>query len=168
VIAVVRGHAVSWAVAQHAEVVLEEVAGCAAVGVDVPLGLPEQGPRRCDVEARRRLGRAAASIFLAPVRGVLDAASYREACAVLRQRGEAGMTIYTWGIVPKIREWDALALPPQVIEIHPELSFRAMAPARKAPRVPGSGSARSRPWSTSTRRLPAPPNGSTLTMRSTR
>lgn len=127
-IAIVRGHAVSWAVAQHAAVVLEEVAGCAAVGVDVPIGLPEQGPRRCDVEARRRLGRATASIFLAPVRGVLDAASYREACTLLRQRGEAGMTIYTWGIVPKIREWDALALPPQVIEIHPELSFRAMAP----------------------------------------
>jgi predicted RNase H-like nuclease len=128
VIAVLCGDAVSWAVAQHAAAVLEEVAGCAAVGVDVPIGLPEQGPRRCDVEARQRLGRAAASIFLAPVRDVLDAASHREACAALRQRGEAGMTIYTWGIVPKIREWDALALPPHIIEVHPELSFRAMAP----------------------------------------
>jgi predicted RNase H-like nuclease len=38
------------------------------------------------------------------------------------------MTIYTWGIVPKIREWDALTLPPYVVEVHPELSFRAMAP----------------------------------------
>jgi predicted RNase H-like nuclease len=128
VIATLREDAVSWAVVQHAAAVLETVAGCAAVGVDVPIGLPEQGPRRCDVEARRRLGRAAASIFLAPVWGVLDAASHREACAALRQRGEAGMTIYTWGIVPKIREWDALALPPHVVEVHPELSFRAMAP----------------------------------------
>jgi predicted RNase H-like nuclease len=134
VIAVVCGDAVSWAVAQHAAAVLEEVAGCAAVGVDVPIGLPEQGPRRCDVEARRGLGRAAASIFLAPVRDVLDAASHREACAALRQRGEAGMTIYTWGIVPKIREWDALALPPHIIEVHPELSFRAMAPGVAFPR----------------------------------
>lgn len=109
VIALLRGNAVSWAVAQHAAAVLEEVGGCAAVGVDVPIGLPEQGPRRCDLEARRRLGRAAASIFHAPIRAVLDATSHREACAALRQRGEAGMTIYTWGIVPKIRQWDALS-----------------------------------------------------------
>jgi predicted RNase H-like nuclease len=129
VIAVLRGDAVSWVVAQHAAAVLEVVAGCAAVGVDVPIGLPEQGPRRCDLEARRRLGRAAASIFHAPIRAVLDAASHREACAALRRRGEAGMTIYTWGIVPKIRQWDALSLPSHVIEVHPELSFRAMAPS---------------------------------------
>jgi predicted RNase H-like nuclease len=128
VIAVLRCDAVSWAVAQHAAAVLQEVAGCAAVGVDVPIGLPEQGLRRCDLEARRRLGRAAASIFPAPIRAVLDAASHREACAALRQRGEAGMTIYTWGIVPKIRQWDELPLPSHIVEVHPELSFRAMAP----------------------------------------
>ncbi|MDQ3762593.1 MAG: DUF429 domain-containing protein [Actinomycetota bacterium] len=128
VVAVLCEDAVSWAVAENATVVLDQVAGCAAVGVDVPVGLPEQGPRRCDLEARQRLGRAAASVFFAPVRAVLNAASHSEACAALRERGEAGMTIYTWGIVPKIRQWDVLPLPPHVVEVHPEVSFRAMAP----------------------------------------
>jgi len=128
VVAVLGEDAVSWAVVKDATAVLDHVAGCAAVGVDVPVGLPEQGPRRCDLEARRRLGRAAASVFLAPVRAVLEAASHREACAALRERGEAAMTIYTWGIVPKIRQWDALPLPSHVVEVHPEMSFRAMAP----------------------------------------
>lgn len=128
VIAILQPAAVRWAVAEHAAAVLDVVGGCAAVGVDVPIGLPERGLRRCDVQARQRLGRAAASVFHAPVRAVLEAASHRAACAALRERGEAAMTIYTWGIVPKIRQWDVLALPPQVVEVHPELSFRAMAP----------------------------------------
>ncbi|MDQ4039742.1 MAG: DUF429 domain-containing protein, partial [Actinomycetota bacterium] len=46
----------------------------------------------------------------------------------LRVQGEAGMAIYTWGLLPKIRQWDEVALPPSVVEVHPEVSFRAMAP----------------------------------------
>ncbi|HVE97174.1 MAG TPA: DUF429 domain-containing protein [Pseudonocardiaceae bacterium] len=91
-------------------------------------GLPELGPRACDLEARRRLGRAASSVFLTPVRTVLHSATHGEAGEALRAQGEAGMTIFTWRILPKIRRWDEVPLPPWVVEVHPEVSFRAMAP----------------------------------------
>jgi predicted RNase H-like nuclease len=127
-IALVHDGAVSWKIAPDAATVLEYTRDCAAVGVDVPIGLPELGPRPCDLEARRRLGRAASSVFLTPIRAVLHTATHREAGEALRIRGEAGMTIFTWGLLPKIRQWDEVPLPPWVVEVHPEVSFRAMAP----------------------------------------
>jgi len=127
-VALVRDGAVSWETAPDAATVLEYTRDCAAVGVDVPIGLPEFGPRPCDLEARRRLGRAASSVFLTPVRAVLHSATHREACEALRAQGEAGMTIFTWGLLPKIRQWEEVSLPPRVVEVHPEVSFRAMAP----------------------------------------
>ena len=38
------------------------------------------------------------------------------------------ISLQTWGIVPKIRDWAAATPGPHVVEAHPELSFRAMAP----------------------------------------
>jgi predicted RNase H-like nuclease len=127
-VALVRDGAVSWEIAPDAAAVLDYTRDCAAVGVDVPIGLPQLGRRPCDLEARRRLGRAASSVYFTPVRAVLHAATHREAGEVLRAHGEAGMTIYTWRLLPKIRQWDELPLPPWVVEVHPEVSFRAMAP----------------------------------------
>jgi predicted RNase H-like nuclease len=92
----------------------------AALAVDMPIGLLETGPRVCDVEARRRLGPRRSSVFSAPPRSMLRAATYRDALAI------AGISKQAFNLVPKIREVDALMTPSRqrhVIEAHPELCF---------------------------------------------
>ena len=54
------------------------------VGIDMPIGLSEDGVRACDVQARRRLGRAGSSVFPTPVRAVLATDDYAEARALSR------------------------------------------------------------------------------------
>jgi predicted RNase H-like nuclease len=99
------------------------------VGIDMPIGLSEDGPRACDVEARRRLGRAGSSVFPAPVRAVLDCAHYPAACEVSRRVSGKALSVQAWNLVPAIRSLDAaLGDPPaeRVHEVHPELAFRAL------------------------------------------
>src|SRR5918993_2323593 len=50
------------------------------VAIDMPIGLSDDGVRACDVAARRLLGRAGSSVFPAPLRPVLEAADYVDAC----------------------------------------------------------------------------------------
>jgi predicted RNase H-like nuclease len=99
------------------------------IGIDMPIGLSDDGARTCDVEARRRLPGAASSVFPAPVRPVLAAHSYADACAVsIRARGKS-LSLQTFALVPSIRSLDdALGDPPdrRVHEVHPEVSFRAL------------------------------------------
>ena len=40
--------------------------------MDIPIGLPDDGPRQVDILARRFLGPCASSVFPALVRGALD------------------------------------------------------------------------------------------------
>ncbi|KPV41888.1 hypothetical protein AN478_00370 [Thiohalorhabdus denitrificans] len=100
-----------------------------AVGVDVPIGLPERGVRACDREARRLLGRPrASSVFPAPLRPMLAADSYREACRIGEGKDGRRLSRQAWNILPKVREMDAfLAADPSraewVHEVHPETSF---------------------------------------------
>lgn len=102
------------------------------VGVDMPIGLTDQGPRECDQLARERLGRPqAASVFAAPIRPALDAASQKEASRITRAAGNPGVSIQAWNIFGRVRELDALLaeredLKDRVIEVHPELSFKAL------------------------------------------
>lgn len=46
----------------------------------MPIGLGENGPRPCDQAARRFLGQRGSSVFPAPVRAVLAATTYVQAC----------------------------------------------------------------------------------------
>lgn len=130
VVAVVTPGAVQWAVVGSARGVLAATAGCAAVGVDIPLVLPTgAGRRACDVETRRRLGRAGAAVFDAAPREVLAAPTHAEAVAVARRTLGRGISVQSYGIGPKMLDWDGLAtLPRHVVEVHPELSFRTLAP----------------------------------------
>jgi predicted RNase H-like nuclease len=101
-----------------------------AVGIDIPVGLPDAGVRACDVEARRLLGRRAVTVFAAPVRPVLDCTSYADARAVLAARGGASMSAQAFGIVPAVRQVDAALSPAddeRVVEAHPELAFLRLA-----------------------------------------
>jgi predicted RNase H-like nuclease len=110
-----------------------------AAGIDIPIGLPESGPRACDREARRLLGSRRSSVFPAPARAVLGASSYEEACVVSRRASGRAISKQLYNILPKIREVDTLqsrpsARSPHLFEMCPELSFAVMtgAPMRYA------------------------------------
>ena len=103
----------------------------ALIAVDMPIGLSDDGARACDVAARRRLDRAGSSVFPAPLRPVLDATDYGSACAISVAASGKALSKQAWNLVPAIRSLDdALGDPPddRVVEVHPELAFRALSP----------------------------------------
>lgn len=92
--------------------------GADVVAVDIPIGLPRTGTRRlADVEARRFVGPRRSSVFFAPPADVLalpwDAARAH------------GVSKQAYALKPRIGE--AAALADRILEVHPEVSFRAMA-----------------------------------------
>jgi predicted RNase H-like nuclease len=98
--------------------------GAEVIGVDMPVGLPDHGRRECDLLAKTLLGSAHPRVFLAPPRGVLAAATYEEAGRLHRELADGlGLSLQTWHLVPKIREVDAVADDPRLVEVHPELSL---------------------------------------------
>jgi len=102
--------------------------------VDIPIGLPN-GPerRRCDREARRKLGAGLASaVFPAPVRAALAADTYEDANRISREETGRGMTQQTFAILARVREVDCLLRKSEkarhiVREVHPEICFWALA-----------------------------------------
>ena len=110
---------------------LKEAAEVRVVGIDIPIGLPRKGSRDCDVKARKLLKRRGSSVFPAPVRAVLGATDYRNACDIRNRIEGKKMSQQAWAIVPKIAEVDALLkqkpeLKSLLHEVHPELSFYLM------------------------------------------
>ena len=103
-----------------------------AVAIDIPIGLPESGPRQADVEARRRVGPRRSSVFPAPARAVLGATTYAEACARSRQASGKAISKQLFNILGKIAEVDALvtpALQERLVEMFPEWSLAVLAGA---------------------------------------
>jgi len=104
--------------------------GAVAIALDVPIGLPDDGVRACDVAARRSLARGggASSVFAAPTRRVLSATGYAQARAL-----QPSLSAQSFALVPRIREVDdALrrrgpAVHDRVVECHPEVVFRRLA-----------------------------------------
>lgn len=70
-------------------------------------------------------------MFHAPVRSVLAATDYDQARAASLAARRTSLSRQTWNLVDKIREWDRDGLPPDVVEVHPEVSLRAMAPGTR-------------------------------------
>ena len=125
--------------------VLELAADADAVGVDCPIGLPAHDWRPCDLLAKRLLGRGSARVFLAPPRAVLAASTYPEARVVARDLlGGRGVSAQSYGLRRVVLAVDAVlrgGVPADVVEVHPELSFMALAgrtpgdplPSKKSP-----------------------------------
>lgn len=118
--------------------------GAAAVMIDMPIGLSEDGARACETMARRVLSpRRHASVFPSPARAMLDCADYAQANALGKAspRGR-GLPKQTWMIVPKIRELDAFITPSRqrrFVETHPEVAFARLngdAPCAASKRTP--------------------------------
>jgi predicted RNase H-like nuclease len=109
-----------------------EAGTLAAAAIDIPIGLATGTPRRCDVEARRLLGARRSSVFPAPARSVLGAASYEEACARSALACGKKISRQLFNILPKIQQVDALVTPQcqaRLFEMCPELSFAVLAGA---------------------------------------
>jgi len=101
------------------------------VAIDIPIGLPDAGPRPCDVLARQRLGKRRSSVFPAPLRGLLSAQTYQEACEIRQAVDGRKISLQTYNILGKIREVDNLLqrrsdLHQVAFEVHPEVSFYAI------------------------------------------
>ena len=117
------------------------------IGVDIPIGLPASGVRACDVAARRLLGPRRSSVFPAPARAVLGAATWEEANARSRAVDGRGLARQTFGLLAKIAEVDRLVTPAaqqRVVEVHPEVAFATMAggPMASPKRTAEGGAAR--------------------------
>jgi predicted RNase H-like nuclease len=135
-VAGVDGCRAGWIVVHegHAEVhpdfaaVLAALPDDAVVAVDMPIGLIDEhipGGRDVDRAARMELGRKRSSVFSAPPRCAFGARTLPDA----RRRG-ARLTLQTLNLLPRIEDVDAVMTPElqsRVFEVHPELSFGAMA-----------------------------------------
>jgi predicted RNase H-like nuclease len=132
VAAVVRGRSVEWRVfGLSFRALLDGLADCAMVAVDVPIGLPDTGARKCDVTAREFLGPARSSVFLTPPRAVLVAPDHAAASAVARGIDGKGISRQAWNIGARVLDaTDTVeadpALAGRVVEAHPEVSFALM------------------------------------------
>jgi len=111
------------------DVLMARAGECDAVAVDMPLGLLDTGWRAADTEARGFLGPRRNSVFLAAPRAVWDAADYASASAACVSIAGKGLSRQAWGLAPKLREARTCWAkdPGRIHEVHPEVSFQAMA-----------------------------------------
>ena len=137
----------------------------AAVGIDMPIGLPEAGSRACDTLTRARLGPRRSSVFPTPPRALLGSADHAEALRRSRAIDGRGISIQAFNLLPKIAEVDA-AIDPElttaVVEAHPESAFAELA---GAPLASTKRTADGRAVRLALLREPFPDSGDVLTTR---
>lgn len=101
------------------------------IAVDIPIGIPDHGGRLADAAARAFLGGSASSVFSTPFRALLEAGTHAEASALARVETGKGITQQSYALRKRILEVDALArVESRIIEVHPEVSFHALAGER--------------------------------------
>lgn len=101
------------------------------IAVDMPIGLPQRGGRRADIEARANLGKRKSSVFAMPSREAVEETEYIRACQTAARTSDPSRRIskQAFNIFPKILEIDALMTPDmqeRVREVHPEVGFWAL------------------------------------------
>jgi predicted RNase H-like nuclease len=137
VAAEVTGRSIIWRVLADFRAVLQAYPH-AAIGIDIPIGLPPRGARTCDQQARAFARGAASSVFPAPPRSMVT--DWRPG-----QRYRAGLHLsaQAWNLIPAIHQVDTLMTPElqrdRVVEVHPECSFREMGGLIDAPKKTGRG-----------------------------
>jgi len=95
--------------------------------IDIPIGLAESQPRRCDLAARRYLGMPrASSVFPPPCRSAIGATDYSSACALNVAACGRKISRQAFNILPRIRQVDLVMTAERqqwVRECHPEVLF---------------------------------------------
>lgn len=106
--------------------------------VDIPIGLPEGGRRRCDEIAADKLGPdRRSSVFWTPCRDAVYATTLEDAKEINRKNTDYSISNQTWAIMPRIREVDEFLQEVEeardpVREVHPEVCFWAFEGAAMA------------------------------------
>lgn len=98
-----------------------------AIGVDIPIGLPPTAIRRADREARRFVGPRAPSVFDTPPRAVLEAPTYEEARNLSQSEYGRGVSVQSYRLREKLLDVDRARSGHPLFEVHPEVSFCALA-----------------------------------------
>ena len=101
----------------------------AAIGIDIPIGLPDTGRRQADELAYKAVGPRRSSVFMTPVRAALAADSHAAAVRVNKERADEGVSVQAYRLREKIFEVDAWVRQAgrRVVEVHPEVSFAELA-----------------------------------------
>ena len=107
----------------------------AAVGIDMPIGLPSSSQRLADEQAREMLGPRRSSLFWSPPEAALSASDFDAANQASRGHLGKGVSKQAFNLLPRIREVRSVLAPaefeasaaPRAAEVHPELSFAVMA-----------------------------------------
>lgn len=117
----------------------------AAVGIDVPIGLPEEPWRDADRAARQFVGERRNSVFPTFPIEVFEAATYDESKAYCTERGWPKPSVQSFGMRHRILEIAPLAaIDERVFEVHPEVSFRELLGRTLAPKSTAVGVAERR------------------------
>lgn len=102
----------------------------AVVGIDVPIGFEDRCGRRADEEARAFVGTLASSVFPTFPEAVYETPSHAQAARIARELTGKAISQQSYALRAKIREAAAAAsADARLVEVHPEVSFRALAGA---------------------------------------
>lgn len=95
------------------------------IGIDIPIGLPDRGPRLSDSLARGLLVGRTSTLFTTPTRAAVEAPDYPTALARQRELAGVGLSKQAFHLREKILDVDKWLprAPCRVVEVHPELSF---------------------------------------------
>lgn len=99
------------------------------VGVDIPIGLPDEGPRQADVLTRAELADRKTSVFSTPVRPAIEAGTYEQAQRVSKRIWGKGLTRQSYLLRDGILDVDRYLRrggEVRVVEVFPEISFTRM------------------------------------------
>lgn len=101
--------------------------GFERVGVDIPIGMTDNGMRECDLKAREKLRPHSSRVFTGARRWLWqEFTDPDEANVEAHRRGQSRVSRQLWHLGPKIMEVDAFVqMNPslEVREVHPELVF---------------------------------------------
>ena len=100
------------------------------IGVDIPIGYPAPPAleRTVDGAARGMVSPLTSTVFPAPHPGVFGAPDWKNAHALSCELTGKGLSKQSFNLVPKILEVNDIARrDKRVYEVHPEVSFRALA-----------------------------------------
>lgn len=115
--------------------------GFAAVGVDMPIGLPDDGVHPAEPAMRALLGHRRSTLFPAPAASVLDASDYQGALALSRRAAGKGLSKQAFNLLPSIRQVRSAvdATDQRFREVHPETTFAVLAGAPLPPKRTAAG-----------------------------
>ncbi len=98
------------------------------IAVDIPIDPAGRGARPTDAAARAFVGRRSSSVFPTPPRAALQARTFAEAYEIARTVTGTGISQQAFALGKKILEVHEFAeIDERVIEMHPEVSFCALA-----------------------------------------